>query len=89
MTSVDFPESNCTFGPPSDLEESQCMRIHGYRGEVQQGSVDGVPIIIVAWKPSKEDLEELNNGKPLFLSFLGGIPPHFVTTDFRYANSPA
>ena len=89
MTPVSFPEANCNFKAPPDLEESQCMTIPAYKGIIERGSVEGAPIVVVAWKPSIEELEILKRGGPIFLSMLGGLPPHFLTTQFEEAIRPA
>ncbi len=89
MSPVKFPEANVMFGPPPDLEESQCLRIPAFAGTVQGGSVDGLQMVITAWLPSAEEIEQLRHGKPIYLSFIGGLPPHFVTTDFNLASHPA
>ena len=89
MNPTNFKESNCRFGPPPDLAESQCMTIPAYKGKVARGSLDGSDIVIVAWKPSPEELAQLAAGQPIFLSMLGGLAPHFLTTDFNAANNPA
>jgi len=88
MTPTNFPESNSKFGPPPDLAESQCSTIPAYIGEIKQGSVDGVTIVVVAWQPSDLDLETLNKGCPIFLTVIGGLPPHFLTTNFKTATTP-
>jgi hypothetical protein len=88
MSPVDFEQSNCVFGPPPDLAEEQCSSIHAFQGIVKGGSCDGVAVVVVAWKPSSEELEKLNQGSPIFLSCLGGLPPHFLTTDFESAKHP-
>jgi len=90
MSPVKFEQSNCEFGPPSDLHESQCMRIPGFKGQVNNGkSVDGAPLVVVAWKPSEEELIRLKEGHPIYLSVIGGLFPHFLTTDFKEAINPA
>lgn len=89
MIPTEFPESNIKFKPPPDLEESQCGVIPGFTGEVVGGSCDGCPLTVVAWRPTAEELEAINNGAPIFLSIIGGLPPHFLTTDFNLATHPA
>ena len=89
MNPTDFPESNILFGPPGDLVESQCMTIFAYACTVVGGSVDGSKLVVTAWLPTAEELLQLNAGKPIFISFLGGLPPHFLTTEFSQAISPA
>lgn len=89
MTPTRFAEANTRFGPPSDLVESQCSTIWAYRGVVSGGSVDGCDFVVTAWKPSAEELKQLNAGNPVFLSCIGGLPPHFITTDFQQAVKPS
>lgn len=91
MSPTQFPEANTTFGPSADLEESQCFRIPAYRGEVRnpKSSVDGALICVVAWMPTNEEIEALKSGVPVYLSCLGGLPPHFLTTNFEDATNPA
>lgn len=89
MTPVHFTEVNTRFGPPPELEESQCMTIPAFVGSVTGGSCDGSSMVVVAWKPTEEELAELNAGNPIFVSMLGGLPPHFLTTSFALAKNPA
>jgi hypothetical protein len=89
MIPVSFPEANARYGPPPDLADSQCMTIHAYHGQVVGGSVDGSLIVVTAWKPSPDQIEAMKQGRPILLSFIGGLPPHFVSTDFHAATHPA
>lgn len=90
MNPIHFPEANIRYGPPADLVESQVMTIYAYQGKSQGGSVDGAPVIVVAWQPTPAELERLNQGAPLFLSFMcDGLPPHFPSLDFHAATHPA
>lgn len=89
MNPVNFPEANHTFGPPADLVESQCMSVPAHVSIVRGGSVDGTAVVVVAWKPDAIDMERLQSGEPIYLSMLGGLAPHFLTTRFEYAIKPA
>ena len=89
MNPATFPQANTKFGPPTDLAESQCLTIPAYMGRVQGGSVDGSTIVVVAWLPTAEELKQLNAGAPIYLSCMGGLPPHFISTDFDLATHPA
>lgn len=89
MTPTNFPEANTTYGPPPDLEESQCMSIRAYKGTVVGGSVDGSDQVVVAWLPTDEDVDRIVAGEPIFISMLGGLAPHFLTTTFEEAIRPA
>lgn len=76
-------------GPPPDLAATQCQAAHAYHGPVQGGSMDGSLVVVVAWLPSAEEIEAIKNGQPVYLSCLGGLLPHFLTTDFNQATHPA
>lgn len=89
MTPTSFPEVNKIFRPPNDLAESQCGAIPAHVGIIQGGSMDGSIQVVVAWKPSAEEIDAIIEGKPVFLSVIGGLPPHFLTTNFHAATHPA
>ena len=89
MMPTDFPESNKVFGPPADLVDSQCARIPAYEGENRTGSCDGLPCVVVAWKPTDREIKDIVAGSPIFMTVLGGLPPHFLTTNFAEATNPA
>ena len=78
-----FPEANTCFGPPPDLHPNQCMPIHGCRGEIGDGCLDGSPVVVVAWKPNPEEIRQIVDGANVYLTFLGeNLPPHRLTTSF-------
>jgi hypothetical protein len=90
MEPVKFAESNYTFGPPEGLDESQCRSVPAFVGQVKGGSVDGLPVVVVAWMPDAVDMLAIREGKPIYLSMVGvGLAPHFLTTDFEGATHPA
>jgi len=80
MTPVVFDEANVVFGPPPGMSESQCASIPACAYEMIGGPLDGCRMVVVAWKPDAKDLEDLNKGSPVFLSVIGGLPPHYLTT---------
>jgi hypothetical protein len=85
MSPIDFPESNTRFGPPPDLADSQCQTIHAFIGQVNRGSLDGAALVVTAWKPTPEEIEAISKGAPIYLSCLGGLPPHLLTVNFEQA----
>jgi len=80
VTPCEFAEANVIFGHPPNLEESQCASIPACAYQMVGGPLDGVEMVVVAWKPDAEDLKQLNEGSPVFLSIIGGLPPHFLST---------
>lgn len=89
MTPAKFNEFNCTFGPPSELEESQCKTIPAFKGQIQGGSCDGLVSVVVAYKMTREEAEVLLNGGLLYFTMIGGLAPHFPSLSFRDATHPA
>lgn len=89
MIPIKFPEANKPYGAPADFEESQVCTIWAYEGEVVGGSVDGTKQVVVAWKPTEEELKRINNGGAIYLTFMGGLPPHYPSTSFWEATHPA
>lgn len=89
MTPTDFPQSNTTFGPPTDMDQNQCKPVRAHISRVLGGSVDGAIVVVVAWQPSEQDIVRINSGAPVYLSMMGGLYPHFMTTEFEQAVNPA
>lgn len=89
MKPVNFPQATADLGPPPGLAESQVQTVPSFMGIVQRGSLEGSPMVVTAWQPDQADLERLNQGQPVFLTFLGGLPPHMASTDFETAIQPA
>lgn len=87
MNPIKFEQSNALYGPPKDLTDSQCSTIYAYNGNVNGGSVDGINIVITAWKPTAQELEALNQGGPVFITMIGGLAPHYISTSFTDATN--
>lgn len=83
MNPIHFAEANAKFGPPEGFEESQVQTIWACRRVTTGGGCDGALQVVTAWMPTPEELKQLNEGKPVFLSFMGGLPPHYVSTSFE------
>lgn len=89
IPSADFPESNTHFTKPKELDESQCLDIKAFVGSVEGGSMDGTPIIVLAWQPNEQEIDRINQGSPVYLSIMGNIlPPHMLTVNFKEAIRP-
>lgn len=86
MIPADFPQANIVFGPPAGMDESQVCKIPAYVGQLKSGNLDGAQFTVVAWLPTSEELLHLQQGQAVYLSVLGGLPPHFLTTDFQAAS---
>lgn len=89
MMPVHFPEANARFLPPPDMDAAQCETVEAFMGPVRGGSLDGARMVVTAWKPTDVELALLQAGHPIFLTFIGGLPPHYVSLDFQTATHPA
>lgn len=88
MSPIHFPQATTPFKAPEDLDESQVATVHSYVGIIKGGNLDGHPIVVTAWQPNAQDLERINAGGPVFLTTLGGLPPHMLATTFQDATNP-
>lgn len=83
MISTDFPEANKTIGKPSDWDDSQCGGIRAFIGQLNGGNLDGCPIFVTAWRPTSLEIEAIQQGAPIFLTWCSEVlAPHTVTTHF-------
>lgn len=71
-----------TLRPPEGYSEEQVASTVAFAGQVSGSNMDGADVVIVAWQPSEDELALLLAGSPVFIGFLGGVPPHFVTACF-------
>jgi len=89
MIAMDFDEANTSYGPPPDLADCQCRTIAAFQGRVQGGSMDGETMVVVAWQPTDDERAALAAGGLVFLTMMGGLAPHFLTTSFEEATRVA
>lgn len=78
MLPTDFPQANFTFSKPQGVKDEDCSDLRVFKGH----DTEGVPVIISQWQPSKEDIEAINQGKPIYLQIMGyGMPPVSLYTE--------
>lgn len=78
MLPTDFPQANFTFTKPQGFTDEECSDLRVFKGT----DPTNVPVIISAWQPSKEDIEAINAGKPIYLQIVGyGMPPVALYTE--------
>jgi hypothetical protein len=87
MTPTDFPQANATFSAPKDMHEEQVHAVRAHVGRVTGGSCDGAQMVVTAWFPDALDIVRLQQGGPIYITFLGGLPPHVPTTSFEEATN--
>jgi hypothetical protein len=88
MIPIHFPEANITFTKPEGWTDEQCGNLSVWKGELpldEHGST--APTLISCWQPNKEDIEAINEGKPIFL-YITGIaqPPVYLSTENPFIN---
>lgn len=89
MKGINFPQSTGTFGPPPDMCEGQVIPIPCCVQVAAGGSCDGSLLIVTCHQPSEAERQAIAAGAPIFLTCLGCLPPHFLTTTFEQAIRPA
>lgn len=77
MRPIHFTESNIVFDKPITIDDSECLPISAYIGKDDKG----MPFINTVWKPSKEDIDAILAGRPIFVCVLGtALPPMSLFT---------
>tara|TARA_R110000744_G_scaffold104945_5_gene200773 strand:- start:8013 stop:8267 length:255 start_codon:yes stop_codon:yes gene_type:complete len=74
---IHFEQSNLRYGPPKDKTEEQVATLHAWKGE----DAEGTPMVIECWQPSPEEILDILDGKPVWITIMGtGVPPLAVDT---------
>jgi hypothetical protein len=77
MRPIHFEESNITFEKPVSMDDSECLPISAYVGKDENGNI----FINTVWQPSKEDIEAINEGRPIIVNVAGSaLPPMSLFT---------
>jgi hypothetical protein len=87
MIPATFEQVNTEMDPPKGMTEKDVLRIPAFLAEVRDPSscLDGSHVVIVAWKPSIEELKKLMEGGSIFLTAIGSLPPHYMSASFEAA----
>lgn len=85
MMPINFPGAR-VIAKPASMTDEQCSSIYAmdiavdYGKDEQGNSVTG-KMWVEAWQPSKEDIEAINRGEPVWLQIhSNGLPPVSVFT---------
>lgn len=67
-------------GKPENMTDEQCFALYAQPVDYVFDDVSGQPVQarfwVEAWKPSKEDIEAINRGEPVWLQIhSNGLPP--------------
>lgn len=85
MNPASFPEANTRHCAPKGMDESHVKTIPSFKATINGGCWDGNEVVVVAWQPTTLELAELVNGGRVYLTMMGGLCPHFMTTSFEEA----
>ena len=73
MFPCSFTEANQIYDKPESMSYDECEALNTFIGL----SADGVPVIISCWKPTREELNEINKTGRIWCFHYGTIlPPH-------------
>lgn len=67
MKGTTFPGATFDLVKPESMTDEQCYSLPAARGVDN----NNFPYILTAFKPSKEDIEAINRGEPIYLKVLG------------------
>ena len=82
MLPVDFQQANFTFKKPDTMTDEDCGELRVFKGHFQGSDGQKYPCIISKWQPSKEDIDAIVNGAPIYLSITGhALPPVALFTE--------
>jgi hypothetical protein len=83
MLPVSFPQANFVYKKPEGWTDEQCGDLSVWKGNVAlDDHGNSAHTIISCWQPSKEDIEAINQGKPIFLYVTAlGQPPVSLSTE--------
>lgn len=64
---------------PESMTDEECSSLSILQGM----TTDGAPFTLSCWKPSKEDIESINRGEPIWVRVLSHVvnPISLFTTD--------
>jgi uncharacterized protein (DUF488 family) len=71
MTATAFDEDNAVLGPPEGMTEDDVFSLSVYQGVNDVGE----PVVVSCWKPTKEELAEINRTGRVWLMVMGKTMP--------------
>ena len=71
MIATAFDEDNAVLGPPVGCTDQEVYSLSVFRGP----NSAGVPVVISCWKPTKEELAEINRTGRVWLVVQGETMP--------------
>lgn len=85
MEATDFPGSNQVIDKPPDMSRDECNALNTFVGITE----DNHPIVISCWKPTKEELEEINSTGRIWCWHYGNyLQPHSLSGHNPFKETP-
>lgn len=76
MFPASFDESNHVLGKPEDMSHEDCACLAVFIGE----QPNNLPVVVSCWKPTAEELEEINRTGRVWLGIIGHtMPPAWLS----------
>lgn len=75
-----FDEQNGVLGPPRGMTEEMVQSASVFRGRTDLHGLDDVPCVVTCWKPTVEELAEIQRTGRVWLMLIGqSMPPALVS----------
>ena len=90
MLPIDFPQRNLVYKKPAGWTDEQCGDLSVWKGRSKiDDEGNTAPAIISCWQPSKEDIEAINIGLPIFLILTAEVQcPVSMSTENPFVTQP-
>lgn len=76
MVPTSFDQANIVYDKPEGMTREECDALSCWKGQ----DTDGQPLVISCWKPTKEELEEINRTGRIWVFHFGHyLQPHAVS----------
>ncbi len=81
MEAASFPQANTVLDPPPGMTLDDCTVLNVWRGITP----DNIPVVVSCWKPSKEELEQIQKTGRVWLWVWGQtMPPVALDVDHPF-----
>lgn len=75
MLPVNFPGANITLSNPNEVNDPNVL--DNIPALYMRDTYTGMPCFIMAWQPSKEDIDAINSGQPIWVKILAAMMPQY------------
>lgn len=88
MTPKNFTEANKLYTKPKEWKDEECGNLPTFEVRTNDDDLNvKVERIISCWQPSPEEIEDIKNGKPVWLHIWYPVQmPVLLSTEFPFVN---